>query len=70
MYTCIFLTYIGAARIGDGVSDQGDRTSMVAAKKVRMGPGKYKGGLVADRDVASPFLASEPPPESEGWYDE
>ena len=70
MYVCICLTHIGAARVGDGVSDKGDYTAMVAAKIVRTGPGRYKGGLVAEGDVASPFLASEPSPESEGWYDE
>jgi hypothetical protein len=55
------------ASAGDGLLDKGDHKAMAAARKIRTGPGKYKSGLSAERDVASPFLASKPPPEPQGW---
>lgn len=55
------------ASAGDGLLDNRDHKAMAAARKIRTGPGKYKSGLSAERDVASPFLASEPPPEPQGW---
>jgi len=61
------LTRVRPSRAKDQLrsgEDQGEDTSMKPAKRVRTGPGKSRR---ITSQTNSPFLASEPPPDEEGW---